>query len=75
MVIVLQNQTPPFELAFGFLLFQPRWHKFVFPAGAVFHLFNVVALWIPQFAIMIASYVLFVDPEAVRRAIDTRVRR
>ncbi len=54
-----------FELSAGFLLFNRRWQKWAFLIGSVFHILNCIFLWIPQFLVMICSYVLFIEPQKV----------
>jgi hypothetical protein len=59
-----------FELVIPFALFHPRWQKPFFVFGALFHLVNATLLDIPQFAIVVMTYVLFLDPREARDWIE-----
>lgn len=63
------------ELVIGFALFHPRWQKHFFLIGALFHLSNAVLLDIPQFTIVVMSYVLFLNPEQARVWIEGQLAR
>jgi hypothetical protein len=59
-----------FELSMVILLFHKRWQKWGFLCGSLFHLANSSILWIPEFLVIIPSYILFIDPDIVRRFIE-----
>lgn len=59
-----------FEVAVSVLLFSKRWQKWCFLFGGLFHLINSSVLWIPEFLIVVCSYVLFVDPSGVKKFVE-----
>jgi len=56
-----------FELLAGFALYSRRGRKYVIAIGTVFHLANWTLLFIPEFLHCALLYVLFVEPETLRR--------
>jgi hypothetical protein len=56
-----------FEMSLGPALYWPRTRGAAMLLGTAFHLANWVLLDIPEFMVCVATYVLFVPGEAVRR--------
>jgi len=67
---VMVYGTIAFELFAPYGLYVPRFQPWYFASGVLFHVGIAVTLQIWQFVSMPAAYILFVDPERVRRWCD-----
>lgn len=67
--------TKIFETLMPFGLWIPRVRWLFFAGGCIFHVLIAVTLGIWWFVVLIPSYIVFLEPEAVHRAVRSRMRR
>ncbi|MDF7822263.1 HTTM domain-containing protein [Runella sp. MFBS21] len=56
-----------FEISMPVLLLNKKMQKWAFIFGTLFHVANSSILWIPEFLVVICTYILFVDPNLVKK--------